>query len=154
MFTVIFHKHICLVIFHPSWCAPWILHRWWHFCYNWHRRSPQPSLVLKCLLWISGRLRQVNWWQCRTPSTIELCYGLIIPTQGSNIFDPSIPSKPRLHSRFCLAIIMYTCTSITTYQSGVERQGYTRTDDGTDIWMDLMGQIYIPLRIDITHPIV
>ena len=36
---------------------------------------------------------------CRTPCTLEICYGLI-PPLGSNILKPIIPSKPRLQVRF------------------------------------------------------
>ena len=42
---------------------------------------------------------QQNKTNCRTPCTLEMCYGLI-PPLWSNIVNPSITSKPRWRVRF------------------------------------------------------
>ena len=47
---------------------------------------------------------------CRTPSTIEMCYTLI-PMCRINILNPSLPIKPRLHTRFGSTMMKYNFTS-------------------------------------------
>ena len=47
---------------------------------------------------------------CRTPCTLEMRYRLI-PLRGSNIVNLSIPSKPRLRTRFGWTMMKYTFKS-------------------------------------------
>ena len=89
---------------------------------------------------------------CCTPCTLETRYGQI-PPYGSNIVNPSIPSKHRWRARFGWTMMKYTFY-VTTSESGGESQGNTYADFRKYSYKNIIGHTCRPLEIDTTNLII
>ena len=89
--------------------------------------------------------------ECHTTCTLEMHCGLI-PQCGSNIVNPSIPSKPSLCVRFGWTMMKYIFY-LTISQSGVKWKGDKNAYAKTGRQMNLIGQTCRHTGIETTHPI-
>ena len=138
--------------------------------FSWHSHfSSQTrnfSQLTSFFLFKKQKIRIINLWmskmkvnqytsnhgrECHTTCTLEMHCGLI-PQCGSNIVNPSIPSKPSLCVRFGWTMMKYIFY-LTISQSGVKWKGDKNAYAKTGRQMNLIGQTCRHTGIETTHPI-